>query len=86
MKRKIAAGAFILAVAAGVGVNIARHPETSTTLQDVGLVDHSERAQPGPTNDLLAGIRIRLSPSDFDAAVASTDHQLVPQVVLVATE
>lgn len=78
MKRHIAAGIFILAVAAGVGWKLASHPETSTGLQQVSLERSSEHSHPGPTN-ALAGIRIRLSGSEIRA----TDHA-VPQVALAA--
>src|SRR4051812_45068784 len=78
MKRHVAAG-LVLAVVAGVGWKLASHPETSTGLQEVSLSQHSEHAQPGPAN-ALAGIRIRLSGSDFKP----TD-QSVPQIA-VTTE
>lgn len=82
MKRRIAACLSILAVAAGVGWKLASHPETSVGLQDIGLVQHSEHSQPGPTN-ALAGIRIRLSPSDLGNDVRATAHK-VPQISLAA--
>ena len=82
MKRQIAAGLAILAVGAGVGWKLATHSETSAGLQEVSLSQHSEHSQPGPTN-ALAGIRIRLSGSDFGYAVKSTDHK-VPQIALAA--
>jgi hypothetical protein len=78
MKRHIVAGLSILAVAAGVGWQLASHPETSAGLQEVSLSEHSEHSHPGPTN-ALAGIRIRLSGSDIRA----TDHK-VPQITLAA--
>jgi hypothetical protein len=81
MKRQIAAGLSILAVAAAVGWKVASQPETSAGLQEVSLNQRSEHSQPGPTN-ALAGIRIRLSGSDFDSQIRSTDHN-VPQVALV---
>ncbi len=80
MKRQIAAGLSILAVAAGVGWKLASHSEASTGLQEVSLSRHSEHSQPGPTN-ALAGIRFRLSGSDFGYAVKATDHA-VPQIAL----
>jgi hypothetical protein len=80
MKRHIAAGIAIAAVAAGVGWKLASHPETSAGLQDVQLTQHSEHSQPGPTN-ALAGIRIRLSGSDLGYAVKTTNHK-VPQISL----
>lgn len=80
MKRQLAAGAAILAVVAGVGTKLATQPETATSLEDVRLVQHSEHAHPGPTR-ALAGIRIRLSPNDFDDAVMASAHQ-VPNVAV----
>jgi hypothetical protein len=82
MKRHIAAGLSIFAVMAGVGWTLARHPETSAGLQDVSLIQRTEHSQPGPTN-ALAGIRIRLSPSDFGYDITATGHT-VPRVSLVA--
>ncbi|HEX8107478.1 MAG TPA: hypothetical protein VF516_07095 [Kofleriaceae bacterium] len=82
MKRKITMGLSILAVAAGVGWKLASHHETSAGLQDIRLIQGSEHSHPGPT-DALAGIRIRLSPSDFDDAVRATDHE-VPQIAIAA--
>jgi hypothetical protein len=82
MKRHIAAALSILAVAAGVGWTLAGHPETSTGLQQVSLSQHSEHSHPGPTN-ALAGIRIRLSPSDFGYEVKATANQ-VPHITLAA--
>ncbi|HXN30225.1 MAG TPA: hypothetical protein VN894_00125 [Polyangiaceae bacterium] len=84
MKRQIAAGASILAVVTGVGWKIASHPETSARLQDISLIQRSEHSHPGPT-DALAGIRIRLSPSDFDDAIRAQAHH-VPQIALAADE
>jgi hypothetical protein len=82
MRRQIAAGVSILAVVAGVGSKLASHPETSAKLQDVSLVQHSEHSNPGPT-DALAGVRVRLSPSDCDDAIRAKAHQ-VPQIGLAA--
>jgi hypothetical protein len=82
MKRQIAAGMSVLAVVAGVGWQLASHPETSARLQDISLIQRSEHSHPGPT-DALAGIRIRLSPSDFDDAIRAKAHQ-VPQIGLTA--
>jgi hypothetical protein len=82
MKRKIAAGLAILGVVAGVGWKLARHSETSVGLQDIRLIQRSEHSQPGPT-DALAGIRIRLSPGDFDDQVRATAHP-VPSIALTA--
>lgn len=82
MKRQITAGVAILAVAAGVGWKLASHPETSAGLQDINLVQHSEHSYPGPT-DALAGIRIRLSPSDFNDQMLATAHE-VPRIPLAA--
>jgi hypothetical protein len=82
MKRQITAGVSILAVVAGVGWRLASHPETPARLQDVSLIQRSEHSHPGPTG-ALAGIRIRLSPSDLDDAVRAKAHQ-VPQIGIVA--
>ena len=81
MKRQIAAGVSILAVVAGVGWKLASHPETSARLKDIGLIQRSEHSHPGPT-DALAGIRIRLSPNDFDDTIRAKAHQ-VPQIAIV---
>lgn len=81
MKRKIAMGLSIVAVAAVMQWKLASHPETSAPLQDIRLIQHSEHSHPGPT-DALAGIRIRLSPSDFDEAESVTAQ--VPQIALAA--
>jgi hypothetical protein len=82
MKRQIAAGVSILAVVLGVGWRLARHPETSAPLQDVSLIQGSEHSHPGPTG-ALAGIRIRLSPSNVDDAIRAKAHQ-VPKVGVAA--
>ena len=82
MKRNIAAGLSIVAVVASVGWKLASHPENSAGLQDISLIQRSERSQPGPTN-ALAGIRIRLSPSDFGYEIRATAHN-VPQISLAA--
>jgi len=84
MKRTLAMGLSILAVAAVVGWKVTSGPETSAALHDIGLVPHSEHSHPGPT-DALAGIRIRLSPSNFDDAVRATSHE-VPQIALAAED
>jgi hypothetical protein len=63
-RRQIAVGLSILAVAGGIGWRLATHQATSARLQDVSLVQHSEHSHAGP--GALAGIRIRLSPSDAD--------------------
>jgi len=81
MKRKIAMGLSIVAVAAVVEWKLARHPETSAGLQGISVIQRSEHSHPGPT-DALAGIRIRLSPSDFDDADRATGQ--VPQIALAA--
>jgi hypothetical protein len=80
MKRHFAAALSILALAAGVGWKLASHPETSAGLQAVRLDPQSEHSQPGPTN-ALAGIRIRLSGSDFGYAVNAANHK-APAVAL----
>jgi hypothetical protein len=82
MNRHIAAALSILAVAAGVGWTLASHPGTSTGLQEVSLVQHSEHAQPGPAT-AMAGIRIRLSGSDVGHAINAT-AQKVPQIAVTA--
>jgi hypothetical protein len=82
MKRQIAAGLSILAVAAGVGWKLASHPETSAGLQDISLNQRSEHAHPGP-NNALAGIRIRLSPGDFGYEIRATEHE-VPQIAVAS--
>ena len=82
MKRRIAAGLSVFAVVAGVGWKIASHPATSAGLQDISLIQRSEHSHPGPTN-ALAGIRIRLSPSDFGYEITATAHE-VPQISQVA--
>ncbi len=82
MKRLIAAGVSIIAVAAGVGWKLGSHPDSAAPLQDVSLIQRSEHSQPGPT-EALAGIRIRLSPSDFDDAMKVKSED-VPQVAIAA--
>jgi hypothetical protein len=78
MKRQIIAGLCIVAVTASVGWKLAGHEETSAGLQDISLVQGSEHSHPGPT-EALAGIRIRLSPGDFDYEITTTSHE-VPQI------
>jgi hypothetical protein len=80
MKRHMAAGVAILAVVAGVGWTLASHPETSTRLQDIRVVPRSEHSHPGRT-DVLAGLRIRLSPGDYDSAIRARAHR-VPQITV----
>ncbi len=82
MKRQIAACLSILAVVTGTGWLLARHPETSTGLQHINVIQHSEHSQPGASK-ALAGIRIRLSPNDFEGDIRATARE-VPQVALVA--
>ena len=82
MKRTITMGLSILAVAAAVGWKLSSHPEASTGLHEIQLIQGSEHSHSGPTN-ALAGIRIRLSPSDFDGAIAATAHD-VPQITIAA--
>jgi hypothetical protein len=82
MKRLIAAGVSILAVALGMGWKLSSQSESPTTLHDVSLVQHSEHSQPGPT-EALAGIRIRLSPSDFDDAM-KVKAEDVPRVAVAS--
>jgi len=83
MKRYLAAGLSIVAVVVGVGWKLASHPATSTELEDIRLIQRSEHSHPGPS-DALAGIRIRLSPSDFGYDVTVPARE-VPRISL-ATE
>jgi|SoiMethySBSTD1v2_1073268.scaffolds.fasta_scaffold6578242_1 hypothetical protein len=76
MKRHIVAFLSILGVMAVVGWKLASHPDTSAGLQDISLIQGSERSHLGSTK-ALAGIRIRLGASDPDYATTS---QKVPQV------
>jgi hypothetical protein len=82
MKRRFAAALSIFALMASVGWTLASHPETSAGLKDVSLIEHSEHSHPGPKNS-LAGIRIRLSPSDFSYEISATARK-IPQVSLIA--
>jgi hypothetical protein len=82
MKRNMIGGLAILAVVAVAGWRLANHRETSTGLRDISLIQGSEHSQPGPT-DALAGIRIRLSPSDYDDQIRATAHE-IPQIALAA--
>jgi hypothetical protein len=81
MKRKIAMGIALLGAAVLVQWKLASHPDSSAALHDVRLVPQSEISHPGPS-DALAGIRIRLSPSDFNDAASVTAE--VPRVELAA--
>jgi hypothetical protein len=80
MKRHIAAGLSIVAVVAGVGWKLASRPATTTGLGDIRLIQHSEHSHPGP-GDALAGIRIRLSPSDFGYEF-TVPARKVPQIAV----
>jgi hypothetical protein len=82
MKRQLTAGLAILSVVGGVAWKLASHPQSSVELRDIQLIQHSEHSQPGPA-DALAGIRIRLSPSDFDDQIRTAAHD-VPQVAVAA--
>ena len=82
MKRHIAAGLCIIAVVVGVGWKLASRPATSTELGDIRLIERSEHSHPGPS-DALAGIRIRISPSDFGYDITAPARQ-VPRVSLAA--
>jgi hypothetical protein len=84
MKRHITAGLSIVAVVASVGWKLASRPATSTALEDIRLIQRSEHSHPGPT-DALAGIRIRLSPSDFGYAITVPAHE-VPRIAVAAAE
>jgi hypothetical protein len=82
MKQGMVARISIFAVVAGVGWKLASPSEASATLRDVSLIEGSEHSQPGPSN-ALAGVRIRLSPSDFGYEINATAHE-VPQIALTA--
>jgi hypothetical protein len=82
MKRSIAIALSVLAVATIVGWRVASHPETSATLKEIRLKQQSERSQP-ELNNALAGIRIRISPSDFGYEVKAAADK-VPQISLAA--
>jgi hypothetical protein len=82
MKRHIAAGLSIVAVVVGVGWKLASRPATSTKLEDIRLIQRSEHSHPGPS-DALAGIRIRISPSDFGCEL-TVPAGAVPRVSLAA--
>jgi hypothetical protein len=84
MKRHIAAGLSIVALVASVGWRLASRPAPSTALEDVRLIRRSEHSHPGPV-DALAGIRIRLSPSDFGYEITVPARE-VPQIAVVAAE
>jgi hypothetical protein len=75
MKRNIASVLAILAVAAGAGWNIARHPESSAGLQEISLSQHSEHSYPGQTES-LARVRVRVSPDDLEFATEATAHNV----------
>lgn len=81
MKRKIAVALSIVAAAAVMQWKLASHPDTSAPLQDIRLIQHSEHVNPGPA-DALAGIRIRLSPSDYNDADGVTAQ--VPEIQVAA--
>jgi hypothetical protein len=80
VKRHLVAGLSILAVVAGVGWSVSRHPETSASLQEIGLQQRSEHSHRGPTS-ALAGIRIRLSGSDLGQHIRAKDDR-VPRIAL----
>ena len=82
MQRYVLAALSIVAAAATVGWTLARHPETSVELREISVIENSEHSQPGPTNT-LAGIRIRISPSDFGYDIGAT-ADAVPQISLAA--
>jgi hypothetical protein len=82
MKRQIAVGLSIVAVAAGVGWKLASRPATSAALDDIRLIQRSEHSHPGP-GDALAGIRIRLSPSDFGYELTVPARE-VPRIAVAA--
>jgi hypothetical protein len=78
MKRYVVIALSIFATAAIVGWKLASYPETSVELQEITLIQNSEHSQPGPAKE-LAGLRIRLSPSDFGYDIAATAGA-VPQI------
>ena len=78
MKRVVIIVLSILAAAATVGWRLASHPVTSVELQELSVIQNSEHSQPGPP-DALAGIRIRISPSDFGYDIGET-ADAVPQI------
>lgn len=80
MKRHIAAGLSVLAVAVAVGWKVARRPETATALQEISLRQHSEHTRPSSTV-ALARVRIRISPVDPGHQVTATADR-VPRVSL----
>ena len=82
MKWRIIPSVSILAVAVGVGWTLSRHAETSVGLQQISLVERSEHSEPGPAK-ALAGIRIRLSRSDFRDQLESSARD-VPQISVAA--
>lgn len=82
MKRHIATGLSIIAVMAGVGWKLASRPATSTKLEDIRLLQRSEHSHPGPTEQ-LAGVRIRLSPSDFGYEIKVPARE-VPRISVAA--
>jgi hypothetical protein len=82
MKRFIVASLSVLAVATGVGWRVASHPETSARLQEIRLQQQSEHSQP-VLNNSLAGIRIRISPSDVGYEIRAKPDK-VPQISLAA--
>ena len=83
MRRHIAAGLSIVAVVVGVGWKLASRPATSTALEDIRLIQRSEHSHPGPS-DVLAGIRIRISP-DFGYGI-TVPARAVPQISVAAAE
>lgn len=82
MKRHITAALCILAVVAGVGWSLASHPETSTGLQHISLIERSEHSHPGSTK-ASAAVRIRLSPTDFNGEIRAAASE-VPHIALAS--
>jgi hypothetical protein len=82
MTRRITVGLSILAIAIVVGWKLASPSERAARLQDIKLIQSSEHSHPGPS-DALAGIRIRLSPSEFDDTILKTTAD-IPQIALAA--
>jgi hypothetical protein len=83
MKRHLAIALSLVAVVAAVGVRVATHPDRSTPLDNVRLVPQSEHSN--DVGDKLAGIRIRLTPTDLDDVIRSAARD-IPQVALASAD
>jgi hypothetical protein len=82
MKRNLIAVLSIFTVAGFVSWKLANQETVTVGLKDVSVIKGSEHAHPGPGHE-LAGIRIRLSPSDFGLEITAPT-QAVPQISLAA--